>query len=150
MISGVHHHCHHISLVWWNACFVQFTKTELFLWSLYIYILEWLGFVIALLMAYLKNEWMCILGKETINVKLINHDCLPIIMLMYTMLYILFAYLMLFAALSNVVCLHSAFFAIDFCKYFFFLLSNGLLIHILFISCINLHHAPCLWSVGVS
>ena len=33
-------------------------------------------------------------------IKLINHDCLPILMLLYIML----AYLMLFAALSNAVC----------------------------------------------
>ena len=44
---------------------------------------------------------MCIRKK----VKLINHDCLPILMM-----YIMLAYLMLFAALSNAVCLHSAFF----------------------------------------
>ena len=46
---------------------------------------------------------MCI-KKE--NVILINHDCLPILMLSYIML----AYLMLLAALSNAVCLHNAFF----------------------------------------
>ena len=49
---------------------------------------------------------MCILRK----VKLINHDCLPILVLLYIvlyivlaylMLYIVLAYLMLFAALSN-------------------------------------------------
>ena len=40
------------------------------------------------------------------NVKLINHECLPILML----LYIMHAYLMLFAALSNAVCLHNAYF----------------------------------------
>ena len=45
--------------------------------------------------------------------KLINHDCLPILMLLYIML----AYLMLFAALSNAFVL---FFAIDFCKCFCF------------------------------
>ena len=39
-------------------------------------------------------------------------------MLLYIMLYIVLAYLMLFAALSNAVCLHNAFFAIDFCKCF--------------------------------
>ena len=39
----------------------------------------------------------------TKKVKLINHDCLPILML-----YIVLAYLMLFAALSNAVCLHNA------------------------------------------
>ena len=53
------------------------------------------------------------------KVKLINHDCLPVLMLLYIMLYIMHAYLMLFAALSNAVCLHNAFFAIDFCKCFF-------------------------------
>ena len=42
------------------------------------------------------------------KVKLINHDCLPILMLLYIMLYIVLAYLMLFAALSNAVCLHDA------------------------------------------
>ena len=40
-------------------------------------------------------------GKKYI---LINHDCLPIIML-----YVMLSYLMLFAALSNAVCLHNAF-----------------------------------------
>ena len=43
------------------------------------------------------------------KIKLINHDCLPIIMLLYIMLYILLAHLMLLAALSNAVCLHNAF-----------------------------------------
>ena len=51
------------------------------------------------------------------KVTLINHDCLPILMLLhimlyivlaYVMLYIVLAYLMLFAALSNAVCLHNA------------------------------------------
>ena len=55
----------------------------------------------------------CVLKK----VKLINHDCLPILMLLYIMLYIVLAYLMLyivlaylmlFAALSNAVCLYNA------------------------------------------
>ena len=40
------------------------------------------------------------------KVKLINHDCLPIL----TQLHIMLAYLMLFAALSNAVCLYNAFF----------------------------------------
>ena len=48
-----------------------------------------------------------------------NHDCLPILMLLYIMLYIMLAYLMLFAALSNAVCLYNAFFLLifanDFC-----------------------------------
>ena len=59
------------------------------------------------------------------KVKLINDDCPPILMLLNIMLYIELAYLMLFAALSNAVCLHNAFFllffAIDFCKCFLFL-----------------------------
>ena len=55
----------------------------------------------------------------TKKVILINHDCLPILMLLYIMLYIVLAYLMLFAALSNAVCLHNAsLFANDFCKCF--------------------------------
>ena len=49
--------------------------------------------------------------------QIINHDSLPILMLLYIMLYIVLAYLMLyivlaylmlFAALSNAVCLHNA------------------------------------------
>ena len=36
------------------------------------------------------------------------HDCLPILMLLYLMLHIVLAYLMLFAALSNAVCLYNA------------------------------------------
>ena len=42
-------------------------------------------------------------------------------MLLYIMLYIVLAYLMLFAALTNAVCLHNAsFFAIDLCNCFLF------------------------------
>ena len=63
-------------------------------------------------------------------------------MLLYIMLYIVLAYLMLFAALSNAVCLYNAsFFANDFCNCFFFMFCLGLLTHSLFISCINLHQA---------
>ena len=64
------------------------------------------------------------------KVKLINHDCLPILMLLYIMLYmvlaylmlyIVLAYLMLFAALSNAVCLYNAsFFANYLCNCFLF------------------------------
>ena len=46
------------------------------------------------------------------------------------MLYVMLAYLMLFAALSNAVCLHNAsffLFAIDLCKCFCFMLYLGLL-----------------------
>ena len=67
-------------------------------------------------MVFLKNALMC---KK--KVKLINRDCLPILFLLYIMLYIVLAYLMLFAALSNAVCLHNAsYFAIDFCECFLF------------------------------
>ena len=63
-------------------------------------------------MVFLKNTFMCIE-----KVKLINHDCLPILMLLYIMLHVMLAYLMLFAALSNAVCLNNAssFFAKAFC-----------------------------------
>ena len=66
----------------------------------------------SLLMVILKNALMCIR-----KVKLMNHDCLPVLMLWYIMLYIVLAYLMLyivlaylmlFAALSNAVCLYNA------------------------------------------
>ena len=59
----------------------------------------------ALLMVFLNNALMSIK-----NVKLINHDCLPILILLYLMLYIMLAYLMLFAALSNAACLYNSFF----------------------------------------
>ena len=68
-------------------------------------------------MVFLKNALMCIYKK----VKLINQDCLPILMLLYIMLYTMLAYLMLFAALSNAVCLHNAsFFPFNFYKCFLF------------------------------
>ena len=54
-------------------------------------------------MVFLKNASMCIK-----KIKVINHDCLPILMLLYIMLHIVLAYLMLFAALSNAVCLYNA------------------------------------------
>ena len=60
----------------------------------------WFGHVMALLMVFLK------MYKK--KVKLIKHNCLPILMLLYIMLYIVLAYLMLFAALSNAVCLYNA------------------------------------------
>ena len=67
-------------------------------------------------MVFLKNALMCIK-----KVTLINHDCLPILMLLYIMPHIMLAYLMLFAALSNAVFLHNAsFFATNFCKCFLF------------------------------
>ena len=48
------------------------------------------------------------------KVKLINHDCLPILMMLNVML----TYLMLFAALSNAVCLYNAFFLLIFANAF--------------------------------
>ena len=56
-------------------------------------------------MAFLKNALMS-------TKKIINHDCLPILMLLYIMLYIMPAYLMLLATLSNAVCLDNAFFSL--------------------------------------
>ena len=94
-------------------------------------------------MAFLKNTLMCIKKKEK-KVKLINHDCLPILMLLCIMLSIMLAYLMLFAALSNVVCFHNAsFLPLSFANAFVFMLCLGLLTHGLFISSIILHHAQC-------
>ena len=68
-----------------------------------------------MVMVLQKNALMCI--KE---VKLITHDCLPILMLLYIMLYIMLAYLLLFAALSNAVCLYTAFFILIFANAFCF------------------------------
>ena len=48
---------------------LQFTKTE--------HYCAWFGLVLALLMVFLNNALMCIK-----KVKLINHDCLPILMLL--------------------------------------------------------------------
>ena len=39
--------------------------------------------------------------KKKKNVKLIHHDCLPILLLLYIMLCVMLAYLMKLAALSN-------------------------------------------------
>ena len=49
----------------------------------------------------------CIVHKKVTS---INHDCMPSLMLLHTMLYIVLAYLMLFAALSNTVCLDNVIF----------------------------------------
>ena len=63
------------------------------------------------------------------KVKLINHDCLPILVLLYIMLYVVLAYLMLFAALSNAVCFNNVFFSLllIFANAFCFMLCLGLL-----------------------
>ena len=62
--------------------------------------------MIDLLKVFLRNALMCIK-----KFKLIIHDCVPILMLLYIMPYIMLAYLMLFAALSNAVCLYDAFYS---------------------------------------
>ena len=78
------------------------------------------------------------------KVSLYNNDCLPILMLLYTMLYIMLVYLMLLAALSNAVCLHNAFFMLlIFANFFSFMLCLGLLTHSFFISSMIFHHAQC-------
>ena len=61
-------------------------------------------------MVFLKNALICIIKK----VKLINHDRLPISMLLYIML----AYLMLFAALCNAVSLYNVFLLLIFANAF--------------------------------
>ena len=85
-----------------------------------------------------KNALMCMK-----TVKLINQDCLPILMLLYIMLYIMLAYLMLLVALSNNVCLYDAFFLLIFAYALCFMLCLGLLTHSLFISSMIFHHAQC-------
>ena len=74
----------------------------------------------ALSMVFRKNALMCTLKK----VKLINQGCLPILVLLYIMLYIVLAYLMLFAALSNAVCLYDA-------SFFPFISANAFCFHAL-------------------
>ena len=62
-------------------------------------------------------------------------------MLLYIMLNIMLAYLILFAALCNAVCSHSAFFLLIFANPLCFMLCLGLLTHRLFISSMILHNA---------
>ena len=70
------------------------------------------------------------------KVKLINHDCLPILMLLYIML----AYLMLLGALSSAVSLYDAFLLLIFANAFCFMLCLSLLTHSLLISSMLFHH----------
>ena len=60
-------------------------------------------------------------------------------MLLYVMLYIVLAYLMMFAALTNAVCLNNAsfflFFFIDLCKCFLF--SCFVFVYFIFLICIK-------------
>ena len=100
----------------------------------------------ALLMVFHKNALMCIK-----KVKLINHDCLPILMLLYILLYIVLAYLMLHIVLAYLMLFYLMLFVcimLLFCQLFLqmlfiFMFCLGLLTHSLVISCINLHHAQC-------
>ena len=66
-------------------------------------------------------------------------------MLLYIMLYVMLAYLMLFAALSNAACLCNAFFSLllILANALCFMLCLGLLTHSLFISSMIFHHAQC-------
>ena len=66
-------------------------------------------------MVFLKNALMCIK-----KVELVNHDCLPILVLLHIMLYIMLAYLMLLAALSNAVCCIMLFLLLIFANAFCF------------------------------
>ena len=99
------------------SSFNSHLKTYLFLFCTFSLTTAWFGIVIALLIAFLRNALMFFVFFT--QVKLINHDCLPILMLLYIML----AYLLLFDALSNAVCLCNdffSFFTIDFFKCFLF------------------------------
>ena len=91
-------------------------------------------------MAFLKNALM-----RRKKVKLINHDCLPISMLLYILPYLMLAYLTLFSALSNAVSLYNTFIflPLHFANAFCFHALSGLLTHSLFNSIITLHHAQC-------
>ena len=63
-------------------------------------------------------------------------------MLLYIMLYIVLTYLMLFAALTNAVCLYNAsFLSLISANAFYFHACLCLLTESLFISFFNLHHA---------
>ena len=78
------------------------------------------------------------------KVSLYNHDCQPVLMLLYTMLYIMLACLTLLAALSIDMCLYNAFLLLISANAFCFMLFLGLLTHSLFITSMIFHHAQCL------
>ena len=59
----------------------------------------------------LSKKCINVFKKKKVNI--INHDCLPILMLLYIML----AYLMLLAAIFGDVCLYNAFFFLSFFCY---------------------------------
>ena len=62
-------------------------------------------------MDFLKNVSMCVK-----KVKLIIDDCVTILILLYIVPYIMLAYLMLLASLSNAGFCIMLFIAFDFCK----------------------------------
>ena len=64
---------------------------------------------------------------------------LPILMLLYLMLHTVLAYLMLFAAMTNAVCLNNVFFFSLICANAFYLHVCLCLFHFFF----NWHHAQC-------
>ena len=74
---------------------------------------------VSLITVHMCMAWPCHSFVDGFSEKCINvlkkkknyHDCLPILMLLYIMLYIMLAYLMLLAVLCNAVCLHNAFFS---------------------------------------
>ena len=76
------------------------------------------------------------------KVKLINHDCQPILVLLQIVLYIMLAYLMLVAALSNAVCA-MLFLLLNFSNAFCFMICLCSLTYSLFISSMIFHHARC-------
>ena len=76
-------------------------------------------------MVFLINAIMC--TQKLKKDKLINHDCVSILMLLNIMLYITLDYLMLFAALSIDVCLYNAFSPLILSNASVFMLCLGLL-----------------------
>ena len=72
------------------------------------------------------------------KIKLINHDSLTMLVLLYIMLYIMLA------ALCSAVCLYNAFLSYRFLQMLLvIMLCLGLLTHSLLISSIIFHHAQC-------
>ena len=107
----------------------------------YLFRLVYKDLTLSLITVYMCMAWLCHsivdgLSLKCINVhkkifflkdvKFINPDCLPILMLLYVMLCIMLAYLMLLAALSNAVCLYNAFLLFS-----LFIIYDALCIHAL-------------------
>ena len=117
-------------------------------------------FTKVLLNAIIIKMHYCVFKK----VKLINHDCLPILMLLYIMLYIVLAYLMLFAAITNAVCFNNASFflflflslicanafylhALSLFIYLFLFASCTVLLICLFLLIISSHRCSCFFFI---